>query len=183
MVFSVLTRKGKIPKHNFHPPRSQSWLRGGRSQLAAPSGPGSHTLPIPEGTRHPTQLVLSLLRSPKRGDQFSQVRQTALLLGHRDRERGEVHCSLRPGPWLVGGLGEGSGALQDIVPSLFPGPSSSPAGSRLSEQRVSRRRPESASYFKLHLTPTTPVTFSSITSPVVPHWQLLVSRVHCGADQ
>ena len=56
-----------------------------------------------------------------------------LLLGHRDRERGEVHCSLRPGPWLVGGLGEGSGALQDIVPSLFPGPSSSPAGPNLGE--------------------------------------------------
>ena len=37
----------------------------------------------------------------------------------------------RPGPRLVEGLNEGSGALQDIGPSLFPGPSSSPAGPRL----------------------------------------------------
>ena len=48
-----------------------------------------------------------------------------MLLGHRDREREEVHCSLRPGPWLVEGLGEGSGDLQDIVPSLVSGSSSS----------------------------------------------------------
>ena len=45
VIFSVLTRKGKVPRHNFHPPKSQSRLIGGRSQLVAPSGPGSHTLP------------------------------------------------------------------------------------------------------------------------------------------
>ena len=37
----------------------------------------------------------------------------------------------RPGPRLVEGLNEDSGALQDIVCSLFPGPSNSPAGPRL----------------------------------------------------
>lgn len=26
MLFSVMTRKGKSPGHNFHPPRSRSWL-------------------------------------------------------------------------------------------------------------------------------------------------------------
>ena len=45
MLFSVLTRKGKVPRHNFHPPRFQPWLREGRSQLTAPSGPGTHILP------------------------------------------------------------------------------------------------------------------------------------------
>ena len=148
MVFSVLTRKGKIPKHNFHPPRSQSWLRGGRSQLAAPSGPGSHTLPIPEGTRHPTQLVLSLLRSPKRGDQFSQVRQTALLLGHRDRERGEVHRLLKVWAGPAASLGEGSGALQSTVPQGL-------------SWRASGRRPGSTSYLTLLLTTTTPLLSDS----------------------
>ena len=48
----------------------------------------------------------------------------------------------RPGPRLVEGLSQGSRALQDIVPSLFPGPS--------------RRRPESASYLTLHLMTTDP---------------------------
>ena len=46
---------------------------------------------------------------------------------------GELHRSSRPGPRLVEGLSEGSGALQDIVPSLFPGHSSSPAGPKLDE--------------------------------------------------
>ena len=32
------------------------------------------------------------------------------------------------------GISEGSGALQDTVRSLFPGPSSSPTGPRLGEQ-------------------------------------------------
>ena len=38
MLFSVLIRKTKVPRRNFHPLRSRSWLRGGRSQLAAPQG-------------------------------------------------------------------------------------------------------------------------------------------------
>ena len=37
----------------------------------------------------------------------------------------------RLGSRLVEGLNEDSGALQDIVSSLFPGPSNSPAGPRL----------------------------------------------------
>ena len=40
---------------------------------------------------------------------------------------GRVHRSSRPGPRLVEGLSEGSGALQDTVPSLFP------AGPKLDE--------------------------------------------------
>lgn len=36
----------------------------------------------------------------------------------------------RPGPRLVGGLGEGSKALQDTSPSLFSGHPSSPTGPR-----------------------------------------------------
>ena len=58
-------------------------------------------------------------------------RKTATARGHRDRNGGEVHCSSRSGPQLVEAFSEGSAAQQDIVPHLFPGPSSSPTGTRL----------------------------------------------------
>ena len=53
--------------------------------------------------------------------------------GFRHRDGGEVHRSSRPGPRLLEGLSEGSGALQDVVPSLFPGTSSSPTGPKLGD--------------------------------------------------
>ena len=58
-------------------------------------------------------------------------RKTASARCHRDRNGGEVHCSSRSGPQLVEAFSEGSAAQQDIVPHLFPGPSSSPTGTRL----------------------------------------------------
>ena len=42
-------------------------------------------------------------------------------------------ATTRPGPRLVEGLSKDSGALKDIVPSLFPGPSSPPTGPGLSK--------------------------------------------------
>lgn len=60
-------------------------------------------------------------------------RQGPLPLGHRNRQEGEVTAASGPGPKLVEGLSEGSGALQDVVPSLSPGPSRSLAGPRLGE--------------------------------------------------
>ena len=62
-----------------------------------------------------------------------QPRQRAVLFGSRDKDGGEGHCSSRSGPRLVEGLSEGSGAPQDIVPSLFPGSPSSLAGPKLDE--------------------------------------------------
>ena len=95
MLFPVLNRKDKVPMHNFHSSRSQSWPSGGTSQLAVPSGPCSLILPSchPLGSQHPTQLALSLLRPPKGGDQVSQTDpcRRPLLLGRRDRNGGEVH--------------------------------------------------------------------------------------------
>jgi len=46
---------------------------------------------------------------------------------------GRVHRSSRPGPRLVEGLSEGSGALQVVVFSLFLGPSSSPTDPKLGD--------------------------------------------------
>ena len=56
-----------------------------------------------------------------------------LLVGRSDRDAGEVHCSSRLWPRLVEGLSEGYGGLQHLVPSVFPGPSSSPTGPSLRE--------------------------------------------------
>ena len=82
----------------------------------------------------------------------------ALLLGHRGRDGGEVYGCLKAWAWPVGGLGEGSGVLQDTAPRLFPGHAtptpSSPAGPR----RAPGRRSGSAPYFTLHLRTTTPPT-------------------------
>ena len=43
-----------------------------------------------------------------------------LPLGLRDRDGGEVHQDLKAWARPVGGPGEGSGALQDTAPRLFP---------------------------------------------------------------
>ena len=114
--------KGKVPRHNFYLPRSQSWLRGVRSQLAAPSGPDSHILPSyhprgsqasnPSGPQSPQAIQMG---RPGLTDYDSYRRP--LLVGHRDRDGEEVHCFSSPGPWLV--------------EALLPGPSSSSAGPRL----------------------------------------------------
>ena len=94
-----------------------------------------------DGARHPTQKILS--------HQAVQVRRPVfrdwgpgrwpLLVGCRDRDGGEIHHSSRPGPRLLEGLSEGSGALQDVVPSLFPGTSSSPTGPRLDDIQVTQK--------------------------------------------
>lgn len=41
MLFSVLRRKGKSPGHNFHPPRSRSWLMRGEFLLGPIILPGN----------------------------------------------------------------------------------------------------------------------------------------------
>ena len=174
MLFSVLTRKGKASRHNFHPEMSQSWLRGSRSQSAAPSGPSSHILsrshswqsqaPNPIGPHSPQAVQIGRLVltnwDPER---------RPLLVGHGDRDGGELHHSSRPGPRLVEGLIEGSGALQDIVPNLFPGHSRTQSWMSF---KASRRRPDSASYLTLHLMTTTPPLTQSL-----PHWSLIDSNL------
>ena len=81
--------------------------------------------------RHPSQLVFSLLPQAAqmgRPDLTDYDPDSRPLLGSlRDRDRGEVHHCLKLRAQPVGSLGEVSGALQDVVPSLFPEPSSSPA--------------------------------------------------------
>ena len=128
-------QKGQSCKAQLSP--SKVPVLAKRRQISAGSslGPGSHPAVIPEGSRHPTQLALSLARLPKWGDQVSDCDpdRRSLLVGSRDSMGERVTTASRPGPKLVEGLTEGSGALQDIVRSLFPEPFSSPTGSRLGE--------------------------------------------------
>ena len=64
---------------------------------------------------------------------------------------GKVHCFSRLRPRLVEGISEGSGALEHVVPSIFPGPSTHSLAQVCMSSRASGRRPESASYKKLLL--------------------------------
>ena len=145
MLFSVLTRKGKAPRHNSHTPKFQSWLRGGRAELAAPSGPGCHILPSCHlwGSQASNPNVPQSLQAAQMGRPGltnCDPKRWPLLGGHRDRDRGEVHHLSRPGPRLVEGLSQGSGAPQDVVSSLFPGPPGSPTGPRLGEFQGLQRK-------------------------------------------
>ena len=83
MLFSVLTSKGKVPRDNLHH-EIQPWLRGSRSQVAAPSGSGPLTLPscIAGGARSPGPA------SP----QASQAAQMAGTRSLRPRSHADSHC-------------------------------------------------------------------------------------------
>ena len=139
MLFSVLTRKSKVPRHDFDPPRSQPWLRGGRALLAAPSGqvPTSCPAVIPEGAMHHPSWPSASSGHPDRGDQVCDLDCDPDSLCCWVAETGlpqRFTTTTRPGPRLVEGLRKDPGALEDTVPSLFPGPSSSPTGPRLGKQ-------------------------------------------------
>ena len=114
-----------------------SWLSRNRSQLAAPSGQGSHILPTshPYWSQAPNPIgpFSSGCPSEETSSQRLRPRKMATAIGCKNRDVREVHHSSRPGPRLQEGLSEGSGALQEVVPSLFPGTSSSPNGPRLGD--------------------------------------------------
>ena len=138
-VFSIMTRKDEVPRHYCHPLRSRSWLRGGRSQVTALSGPGRQTAQLSSlrepGTQE-TQLALKVLRPPgQRGPGLADCipcrlhpMQTDMAI--KSQRQGEGRDS--PSPQ---GLGPAGGQpwlwLQSPAghsPSLFPVRLSSAAG-------------------------------------------------------
>ena len=125
-------KKGQSLKaQQLSPSKVPVWLRGGRSQLAAPFT--ACPALIPEGARHPTNWSSVSSGSPNGETRFPRLtrqKATAIRL-QRQGWRKRFTAASRPGPQPVEGLSKGYGALQDTVPSLFPGPSSSPAGPRL----------------------------------------------------
>ena len=123
-------KKGQSPKaQQLSPSKVPVWLREGSSFHSLPS---CH----PWGSQAPNQLIVSLLSPSKWGDQVPQTvaRQKATAIRLQRQGWGKrFTAASRPGPRLVEGLSKGYEALQDI-PSLFPGPSSSPAGPRLGKR-------------------------------------------------
>ena len=133
-VILCLTRKGKVPRHNFHPPRSQFLVKRTQISIGSYFRASSHTLP----SCHPWGSQASNPTGPQ-SPQAAQMGETRshrlwpgrqpLLLGRRDRYEGEVPRGLRA--WTKANGGHQWGLWSPIIPSLFPGPSSSPAGTRL----------------------------------------------------
>ena len=182
MLFSVLTRKGRVPRHSFHPPRSRSWLRGGRSQLAAPSGPGSHTLPSyhhwgsevskPTGPQAPRAA-----QGGGAGPTDCDPHKLLLILGHRDKDGGEgQHCFkawAKASGWPWWGLLSPAWHSPQPVSLVPHHPLAQDQGAGW---RAQGSRQASTSYFTLHLMATVLLTAGWIKSLMVSHWQL----VACG---
>ena len=149
MLSSVLTRKGQVSRHNCHPVRSQSWVRGGRSQLAAPQGqvPRPYPALITEGSRCPwLNWLLGSSGCPDSGGRLHPVRTAS---------------AIRWWEWQTGspplqGLGPTSGQLwwglwipAGHIPQFIPWAPRSPTDLRLDELEAPRRSPGSTSYLIL----------------------------------
>ena len=131
-------KKGQGPRAQISPSKVP-FLAERRPELSWQLHQGQVPTPcpavLPKGARHLIQLPLGLLQLPKWGETRVHrlwPRQTATGSGSQRRGGGEVRRSSRPGPWLVEGLSQSSGAPQDTVPSV-PWPPGSATGSRLGE--------------------------------------------------
>ena len=135
MLFSVFTRKGRIPKHSFHPLRSWFWLRESRFQLAACTGQGPQTFPSSHhwGSQCPTYWPSGFSGPPNGGGMGGGSHEDCdpgrltLLLGRRDRDvwgggAGEFTAASRPGPSQRAALVRALEPCKTQPPSLFSGP-------------------------------------------------------------
>ena len=136
-------KKGPCPQAQLSPSEVQSWLRGGRSQLAVPSGPGPQTLnchPWLQGNRCQD---LAGPQAPQAAQNSGREGPGPTEATHADgrchevaeagmRER-FIHYCLKAWAQRVGGLGEDSGALWDTGPPALPWAPRSPAGLRPGE--------------------------------------------------
>lgn len=124
MLLSVLTRKGQVTRHHVRPPGSRSPLRRRRSSVGGPlrtraSDPAQPPPLKAPGAQHPA--------SPQAA-QLAGTRSRSLRLMLFSQSRGWWRASLPPQ-----GLGLARGWPWGGPWSLFPGPSSSPAGLSLGE--------------------------------------------------
>ena len=187
MLFLVLRRNDQAlrhDRHDFHSLRSRPGLRGGSSQLAAPSGPRPQTLTKRRPWRRETpgtQPSHRLLRLPRGRGQSHRPQSMQTVVSMRGQRRGWGTGSLPPQ-----GLGQASGwpwwglwspAEHHLRPvswaTLFP---------TCPRQGEPQEKPGSIS----NLTPPEDNRFaySWLNRPLmVVHWQLLVGGAHCGTDQ
>ena len=136
-------KRGQSLKAQLSPWNVPSWISRKRSHLAAPSGQGPHILPSSHPwwsqTPNPTGPVSSGCPSEETSSQRLRPRKMATDCRLQRQGWGEVLRSSRPGPRLLAGLSEGSRALQDVVPSLFRGTSSSPTCLRLNDLQAPKK--------------------------------------------
>ena len=104
-----------------------------------------------------------------------------LLLGQRDKDRGEVHHCFKAWATPVGGLAEGSGAQQDTAPP--PGPLASQI-THWPKDRKQAKEPKEA------LLPHSPPddhtlnhTLAESPQESLIHSWLPLGRAHCAANQ
>ena len=152
----ILCSDNKGPKSWLSFSEVQSWLREGRAQLVAPSGPGPQTLSSchGQGSQVPrTNCPPGSSGCPNGRGQVHRLHpmQTATAMRSQRQRWGR-------GSPLSEGLGpasrwpcEGSRALQDGTPGLFPGPSNLPAALRLGELQVPREEARICLYLTLPL--------------------------------
>ena len=162
MLFSVLTRKDKVPRHSSHPPRYPSLAKRRQISVGNSLTSGSSDSPschcwMSQG--YPTQLALRLLRHPKgRSDPTDcNAGGLSLLSGPRDKDGGRLTTFSRPGPRLVGGLGESTEALQNTPQACSLGTLAQLLAQGWMSWRDSGKRPGSTSYLTLRLMATTPL--------------------------
>jgi len=121
---SCPVKRGQSLKAQLSPWNVPSWISRNRSHWPAPSGQGSHILHRfpPSWGQAPNPIGPVSSACPSEDTSYQRLRPVRwpLQVGCRDRDGGEVHRSSRPGPRLLEGLSESSGALQDVVPSLLP---------------------------------------------------------------
>ena len=190
MLFSVLTRKDTVPRHNFTLLRpSPGWEEAELSWWLPQSWvPRARPATITEGARSPGPIWPSgssgHLHSGGRSLRLWPIQAATAV---RSQRQGWGRGSPLPQAWArqVGDPGEGSGAPQDPAPwGLFPGPPAHPLAQGQWTGGPPGRKRGSASYLILHMTTTAPPTFgcmghqrSSIDSC------LFVGGANCSTDQ
>ena len=154
MLFSVLTTRARSPDTTFtlQSPRlaERRQISVGSSLRAKSLGPTQPSLLREPGTQDPTGPWPPQAAQRAGAGPTNQIPGRQLPpFGYRGRNREEVHHCLKAWAWPVGGLGEGSGDLQDTasVCSLGP-PGQLPAISHVS-WRVPGRQPGATSYLTL----------------------------------
>ena len=146
----ILCSDKKGPKSWLSFSEVQSWLREGRAQLAAPSGPGPQTLSSCHGQR--SQVPRTNCPSGSSGcpngrgqvHRLHPMQTVTAMRSQRQRWGRGSPLSEDLGP-ASGWPCEGSRALQDGTPGLFPGPSNLPLLWGWVSCRSPGRRPGSAS--------------------------------------
>ena len=117
-------KKGQCPKEQLSPSKVLCLARRRQSSAGSSLRTRSQDPPHPSSLKEPgAQPTWSsgssgLPNGERPGPTDSNPGRRPLLWGQRHRDRGEVHCLPQR---LAGGLGEGSGAIEDTASSLFSG--------------------------------------------------------------